>query len=519
MYCNTAFGQMQNIVIDSLYGPSEPSIAIDPKNPMHMVAGSNLMNYYVSTDGGYHWNNDSLVSSYGVFGDPVIISDTTGAFLYFHLSNNPNIHAWPMWADRIVCQRMDDITTGGWTNGGFTGFVDTPAMSDKPGIAIDRESNTIYVTWTRFDQYGSSSSADSSNIFFSKSQDQGNTWSTPLRINREAGNCTDDDPTVEGATPCVGPHGEIFVAWASLNELMFDRSYDGGATWLTNDIRVAAVPGGWNYDIPGLNRCNGLPFTACDISTGPFRGNIYINWTDQLAGIDNTDVWICRSSDSGNTWSAPIRVNDDAGIAQQFFSSMTVDPATGYVYVVFYDRREHMPPSDTLTDVYLAVSKDGGASFHNHKISEKPFKPDPLSFFGDYTYISAFNGVVRPIWGMNNHTATVFQRRIMTAIIDSTITGTSVNYIRPAQNNLTIYPNPVKDKTILSYELSSAGYTSIYITDVSGRKIATIENGWQEQGRHSTGFSALHNDLSPGLYFVVLKNNASVLTQKMVVGR
>ena len=74
---------------------------------------------------------------------------------------------------------------------------------------------------------------------------------------------------------------------------------------------------------------------------------------------------------------------------------MTIDQSTGYLYIVYYDRREHQ---DNKTDVYLSVSKDGGDSFKDYKISEKPFLPNDEVFFGDYTNISAHNGVVRPIW-------------------------------------------------------------------------------------------------------------------------
>ncbi len=514
-----SYGQMQNIVIDSVKGPNEPSIAIDPKNPNHMVAGSNTYNYYISTDGGYHWHNDTLASSLGVFGDPVIVADTTGAFCYFHLANNPLLHTWPMWADRIVCQRSDDITSTSvsWTDGGYTGQVDSPSIADKPGVAIDRQSNTIYVTWTKFDQYGTSNPNDSSSIYFSKSQDRGDTWSAPVRINEIAGDCTDDDPTVEGAVPCVGPHGEIYVGWASNDELMFDRSYDGGITWLDHDIHVTNVPGGWNYMVPGLNRCNGLPFTACDISNSPYNGNIYINWTDQRNGATNTDVWICKSSDNGDTWGLPIKVNDDTGSRQQFFSSMAVDPATGFIYVVFYDRRNYAATSN-FTDVYLAVSKDGAATFQNYKISQAPFNPTSSKFFGDYTFISAFNSVVRPIWGSLTGSGSAAHQKILTAIIDSTITGVSVKNINPTQNNFLVYPNPFKEHTTLSYELPSAGRVSVFITDIAGRKIADLENDkWMQEGTHNIPLKATDYNLTPGLYFVNLRSGEQSQTLKLVV--
>ncbi|TAE05344.1 MAG: exo-alpha-sialidase, partial [Bacteroidetes bacterium] len=94
-------------------------------------------------------------------------------------------------------------------------------------------------------------------------------------------------------------------------------------------------------------------------------------------------------------WSKPKRVNDDGAGKHQFFNWMAVDPVTGYIHVVFYDRRNY---NDSQTDVWLATSKDGGETFQNEKISETPFKPNKYVFFGDYNNISAYKGVVRPIW-------------------------------------------------------------------------------------------------------------------------
>ena len=51
----TLFAQHQNIVIDAAGAADEPSIAIDPKNPNRLVAGSNIDNFYYSSDAGRSW--------------------------------------------------------------------------------------------------------------------------------------------------------------------------------------------------------------------------------------------------------------------------------------------------------------------------------------------------------------------------------------------------------------------------------------------------------------------------------
>ncbi len=170
------------------------------------------------------------------------------------------------------------------------------------------------------------------------------------------GNCYDDDNTVEGAVPAVGPDGQIYIAWVGPEGLVFDKSYDEGVTWLDNDVFISDVPGGWAFDIPGISRCNGLPITKCDLSGGSNNGTIYVNWSDQRNGEDDTDIWLAKSTDEGETWSDPVRVNNDLAGKQQFFTWMDVDQVTGYLWFVWYDRRNY---DDNNTDVYMPYHMTG----------------------------------------------------------------------------------------------------------------------------------------------------------------
>jgi hypothetical protein len=376
-------------------GPCEPTICINPYNPQNIAAGAILDAYYWSDDGGKTWQSNRLTSPHGVFGDPVLVADPKGNFYYAHLSD-PEGKQWgsQKLLDRIVIQRSTD---GGKTYdaGSYCG-ENHPKDQDKHWLGVDPKTNALYCTWTEFDLYDSKDTVKHrSRILFSKSTDDGKTWSKGLKINEFEGDCLDDDNTTEGAVPVAGLNGEIFVAWAWGNKIWFDRSLDGGRSWLDRDIVVADQPGGWTYNVAGISRCNGLPFLDIDHSEGPHRGTLYVNWSDHRNGDDDPDVFVARSTDGGNTWSAPVRVNDDAPGRDQFLTSMTVDKVTGWVYCVFYDRRAY---DDKRTDVWLAVSRDGGRTFENMKISTTPFDPSKWVFFGDYNHISAHNGAVRPIW-------------------------------------------------------------------------------------------------------------------------
>lgn len=395
----------------SEYAPCEPSVAISFSNPDIIVAGAVLNKVYYTSDGGKTWEKQKITSSYGVFGDPVVISGYDGSFYYLHLAD-PEQKRWASERilDRIVCQKSTD---GGktWSDGGYMG-MHHPKDQDKEWAVVNPLNNRMIATWTQFDKYDSHDPADRSNILFSQSKNGGQTWKKSIPINEYSGDCLDGSQTTEGAFPAVGPKGEMYVAWSLNEKIWFDRSLDKGKTWLAKDIVAAKQPGGWSFDIPGITRANGMPVLLCDLTKSSTNGTLYLNWSDQRNGPEDTDIWFCKSTDRGNTWTEPKRVNDDGWGKQQFFSWMAIDQTTGYIYVVFYDRRNY---KDLQTDVYLAYSTDGGETFTNQRISEKPFTPSPHSFFGDYNNIAAHSGRICPIWTrMDNGKTSVW-----TAVIEA----------------------------------------------------------------------------------------------------
>lgn len=501
-----SFAQYQNVMIaNSGTSLSEPSISMNPKNTNQLVAGSNLNLFYISEDGGYNWTQQTLVCpEYSVWGDPCIIVDTVGDFYFLHLSNPENGN----WIDRIVCQKLD-FETYEWSGGSYMGLNGTKAQ-DKEWAVVDGASNSIYVTWTQFDQYGTPAANKFSNILFSKSVDAGETWSEAIQINEISGNCVDGDETTEGAVPTIGPNGEIYVAWAGPAGIVFDKSLDGGETWLDEDIFINAQPTGWDYNIPGISRANGLPITCCDISPSEYNGTIYVNWSDQRNGEDDTDIWLSKSTDGGETWSQAIRVNDDPPGKQQFFTWMTIDQTNGEIIIVFYDRRDY---DDTNTDVYIARSTDGGETFENIKISETPFMPSSNVFFGDYTNITAHNGQIRPIWARADGTA----MSIWTAIINQTTDVAPLTDQKPTSLEQN-YPNPFKESTYISYKLRKPANVTLSVYDVFGQKVATMVNNKQKNiGKYIEQFTANDYNIKAGVYYFTLQIENRIEKQKMII--
>lgn len=373
-------------------GPCEPSICIDPTNTNIIVAGSVLNYVHTSKDGGSTWQTKELKSQFGVWGDPSIVANNKGHFYYFHLSD-PDGTNWKSnrILDRIVMQKSTNKGLN-WSAGTSIG-LNKPKQQDKQWAAINPKTNDLYVTWTEFDSYGSEKPEHKSRILFSKSINEGDAWSTPIAISTHEGDCKDDDNTTEGSVP-VSDGENIYTSWSFNKKIWFNKSTDNGLTWLKEATPIANQISGWRYTLPGLNRANGFPITSVDISESKHKGTIYVNWSDQLTP-NNTDVFISKSVDQGNTWSPPLLVHKEKANTHQIFNWMSVDPKTGYVYIIYYTQIKN---GENLLEVELAVSKDGAKTFKNYIISEDSFDPSGTNFFGDYNNIDARNGIIRPIW-------------------------------------------------------------------------------------------------------------------------
>ncbi|MBI2803783.1 MAG: exo-alpha-sialidase [Planctomycetes bacterium] len=382
----------------------EVSVAINPTNPDHLVAVSQQgpsNAAYASTDGGKSWKTVALKNAgKRVQGDDVVVFNADGLAVRAYIAFDGIRIARPARAVNgiFVSTSRDGLA---WSEP--VPIIDhinsvTP-FEDKPWLSVDKSKDSphrgnIYVAWTKFAEYGSKKAEDKTHVFVSRSRNAGKSFSVPHRVSQTPGDCLDKSNTLMGAIPAVGPKGEVYVVWAGPKGLALVKSKDGGFTFGAEKV-LTATPGAWDFAVKGLKRCNGLPMMAVDLSAGPNRGTIYVNWADKRNG--DPDVFVIKSTDGGDTWSRPVRVNDDpkGNGKEQFFTWMAVDPIDGSVNVVFFDRRD---TEGANTGVTLARSTDGGKTFVNYKINQEPFSTGMAPFFGDYIGIDAHGGRVVALW-------------------------------------------------------------------------------------------------------------------------
>ncbi len=495
---SAAFAAFPNVKVNANNNsPEETAIAINPLNPQVIVgAAQSPCRYYYTSNGGASWAEGTLPDPYDL-GDSQMAFDAAGNVYYCYIGT--------FFHSGIFINKS--------TNGGVTWFPSGTAViqhngqvpfEDKATHIVDwtdgATRGNIYVGWTQFDRYGTGTSTDSTRILFARSTNGGASYNTPIKVGDHQGNCIDSDDTVEGAVPAVGPDGTIYMAWAGPRGLEFDKSSDAGVTWGV-DRTISDMPGGWDFPVSGLQRCNGLPVTKADFSTGPYRGRVYVMWSDQRHG--DTDVWLLHSDDGGLTWAPRVRINDDAVAngRDQFMPALDVDPLTGRLYCVFYDRRLY---TDAATDVWLATSTDGGDTWLNEPLSTSPFTPFTSVFFGDYMGISAYGPYVRPLWMRQEGTLL----SVWTALVDQVTSvaaggGSGGGSGRPAAGTLRAWPNPARGTVHFAALDGGALLGPVSVVDATGRVVRRLEPGagaarseavWD--GRDASGRAA-----PAGIYF------------------
>jgi hypothetical protein len=376
---------------------NEPSIAVNSKNPQQLVVAWQVnASAAYSEDGGQSWTiaEGTAPKDYRVSGDVSVTYDASGHALlcYIAFDKLGTSQYWAHGATRngiFVRRSLDGGKT--WEPGAIpvVAHDSTPGIpfEDKPYIVADtisRHAGNLYIGWTQF-------TLAASDLLFSRSTDGGQNWSQPVKLNGVPGLPRDDNGAVEGFDGAVGPDGTLYTIWNDRSGIRFAVSTDGGRSF--NHDRHIIPAGPPFFGISGVSRSNGFPQIGIDPRGGKKGGKLYVAWSDYSNG--DVDVFVSSSGNQGHTWSAPVRVNNDPihNGKDQFFQWMAVDPKSGAVNVVFYDRRTN----NDSTTVTLARSTDGGKTFTNYALDQEAFTAEG-DFLGDYLALTAFGNKVFAAW-------------------------------------------------------------------------------------------------------------------------
>jgi hypothetical protein len=246
--------------------------------------GGDVLGYAWSADGGATWTaggpppRGTTVALWT--SDPVIaVDEKTGTFYLAALATTTD------------ARNSVAVVTGTFPDSG--GFVFGPptiarsvrdTLPDKPWIVADSLTGNLYLAYTTFLRVGDEPTDE---IEIQSSRDGNGTWDPPMVLSPPA-----DAGLVQGARTAVGPAGELYVAWKTVDTsqasggrdwIRIRASRDGGASYAP--VRnVTDLFTNFGSGAPGYNRPNGFAFPglAVDRTAGPYRGRVYACWNESV---------------------------------------------------------------------------------------------------------------------------------------------------------------------------------------------------------------------------------------------
>ena len=457
---------------DRYISHSEPSIAMDPLNHNHLIAGSKmyeeLREYlfkagtYESYDGGRHWRdmgqlrgycqapgecNPKDEEHYRTVSDISMAMDDEGnayanvldapggtlAFTGFNMTVHIKKRGARNFGPPVVVHDNQSNPVSQQTlldDKNWLAVDNNTTTTGAPNRPHDGKIGTLYVCWS----LDSSSVVPFQQIVLMRSTDGGHTWFGDAPGDPEPKQLS--QKSVVGGVGChiaIGPKGEVYVTWYDnqLDALMQVKSTDRGDTF-TPARPIANIVGVndpfprqqfRNLSIPttGVDRKgnvyvavssrdgDGAPVVGGQTDQNPKHPGVHDPRDEEAGGGDQpgsgSDIVLFKSTDGGNTYSGPVRVNQDppGADADQFQPWLAVTPR-GQVDISYFDRRND-PGNNLFIDTYLARSNNGGKTFHDTRVTHRLWDPrvnPPTSasgeFIGDYQGLVADDKVAIPFW-------------------------------------------------------------------------------------------------------------------------
>ena len=268
-------------------------------------------------------NLRSIEAEPSVFSNPLNISNSLGESILPQIAVSGN-DVYLLWNDNATGKFgifLTKSTAGGTNFGTPVNISKNIGSSSSPQFAVS--GNNVYVVWQ-------AQATGKYQILFAKSTDGGATFTTPVNISNNSGDSS--FPKI------LASENNIYVTWAFTvtttdYDVLFSKSTDGGATFTTP------------VNLSNTVRDTGLPQMTVS------GNNIYITWENN--GRGNFDVFVAKSTDSGNTFSTPVNVskNPKSSGAPQIVAS------GNDVYVAWMD------DTPGNYDVFVAKSTDNASTF------------------------------------------------------------------------------------------------------------------------------------------------------------
>lgn len=250
------------------------------------ATATSTQGYAYSTDGGVTWTDGGVPPTTNVgkwTSDPIVgVNEKTGEFYFSALcdptgtTNGVGVVKGTFSGANFNWQTPMLVRT--IPNNGGTNIL------DKNWFAVDSLSGYLYVTYTHF-EFGSDK------IEFQRWNPTTQVWSAATQVSSVA-----DDGAVHGSRPVVGPSGELYVIWHTIDfagltgaDLLEIKKSTNNGQGFSGEVTAASLFTNFGSGAPGFNRGVGVTFPAIavDRSTAPNRGRVYVTWNESINFYDD----------------------------------------------------------------------------------------------------------------------------------------------------------------------------------------------------------------------------------------
>lgn len=351
---------------------------------------------------------------------------------------------------------------------------------------------------------GSERGRDQRDVFVAWTDDQGTTWSTPVRVNDSGIGYDEYLPEV-----AVGSDGAVYALWfdhrdeayGSMTFTYMARSLDGGATWSSNQP-VADAQGNFTLSVANI-----APNMGDYIHVAAGAGALHPAWGD--ARGDDVDTWTAAVGTTARIASTPSDTTMDApGTAAFGWTLVSDNPLFAGDHLVTFTDTRHWP-MPAATNVRLGTG------------SGLPPEGDPSSVFWTCDLTVPDTAVAGPdtvCVTLTSPGGVVQQRACF--VVTARVQPVAVE--PPAPRGLSLAPgrpNPARGDVALAFTLPHAGRARLVVYDLVGARVRTLLDRDASAGTTSVTWDGRDEHgrrVAAGAYFVRLEFEAHSLTRRIV---
>jgi len=475
------FSFSQNVNIsNSPYWDGECYLAVNPLNPKHLVSawmyysltnGKNAIATRSSFDGGKTWSTLQILPHvYPKFtcADPSICfgKDSCVYLAYIDLSGLKTSDSGYDMVTRSI-------------NGGITWKAPVKAIAwnavtnlpiDRPWVTADRGSGKysgrVYLT-----SQNAYFAPQPHHPWFTYSADSGSTWAPIKQLDDSipAGVITDAIAfnTVAANGTFYGIYYSYYTKYSPYPRSVMVKSFDGGATFTTHAII--------NYTAADvIPAADSLLKQGICISSNPIdTSNLILIGPSNYYG--EPDVVSYNSHDAGNTWSGPVRLNDDAKGAYDTCHDLTWGSfaPNGTYAAIWRDRRNTGKGDSVSFQIYGTMSSNGGNSYTtNFRISDTISPPILIDHGDDFLGCAVTDSNVYALW---SDMRTTKENTFFNATSLNKVTTAVLSVSNNPDVKVEAYPNPFHNETNIVIHATNPlkeGMLSVYT--IEGKKVSEL---------------------------------------------